>query len=223
MLSSLRGALFLGYRSPVKPEDVPLRGRAKRVLERVVAAAVNAKQEAERFLRSGSTSDADKAPTEALCVVGDRLLGHACNQFYFGSGAFHQSAEEAPGVGANSEKRAFLCDYLEQPDQIGRHGSAQAIHHLIELYVFLAEASPADVCDRVASILTGPAIAENYQFEALGAEVLVSLVRVYLADYREIFEDPARRAQLVAVLETFSSAVWPDALRLLYEPPDLLR
>lgn len=223
VLSSLRGALFLGYRSPVKPEDVALRGRAKRVLARVVAAAVDAKQKAEPILRSGSTSDADKAPMEALYVAGDRLLGHACNQFYFGSGAFRQSAEESPGVAANSEKQAFLQDYGEQLDQIGRHGSAEAIHHLIELYVFLAEASPADVFDHVASILTGPAIAENYQFEALGAEVLVSLVRVYLADYRAVFEDPARRARLVAVLESFSSVGWPDALRLLYELPDLLR
>lgn len=38
MISSLRGALFLGYRSPVKLEDVALRGRAKRVLNRVIAA-----------------------------------------------------------------------------------------------------------------------------------------------------------------------------------------
>jgi hypothetical protein len=223
MVSSLRGALFLGYRSPVKPEDVALRERAKRVLERIMAAAVDAKQKAEPILRSGGASDADKAPMEALYVAGDRLLGHACNQFYFGSGASRQSAEESFGLASDSEKRAFLQDYREQLDQIGRHGSAQAIHYLIELYAFLAEASPDDVFDHVASILTGPAVAENYQFEALGAELLVSLVRVYLADYRAIFEDPVRRAQLVAVLESFSSAGWPDALRLLYELPDLLR
>jgi hypothetical protein len=108
-------------------------------------------------------------------------------------------------------------------DQIGRHGSAQAIHHLIELYLFLVEASPADVFDHIASILNGPAIAENYQFESLGAQLLVSLVRVYLADYRAIFDDPVRRTQLVGVLETFSSAGWPDALKLLYDLPDLLR
>jgi hypothetical protein len=223
MLSSLRGVLFFGYRPPVKPEDVALRGRAKRILERVIAAAADAKQKAEPILRSDGVPDADKAPMEALYVAGDRLLDHACNQFYFGSGAFRQSSEESPGVAAHSEKRAFLEDYRELLDQVGRHGSAQAIHHLIELYVFLAEASPAEVFDHIASILTGPAVAENYQFEALGAEILVSLVRVYLADYRAIFEDPARRAQLVAVLESFSSAGWPDALRLLYELPDLLR
>ncbi len=34
---------------------------------------------------------------------------------------------------------------------------------------------------------------------------MVALVRVYLADYRSIFEDPDRRARLVTVLETFSA------------------
>jgi hypothetical protein len=51
----------------------------------------------------------------------------------------------------------------------------------------------------------------------------VALVRRYLADYRAIFEDQQRRARLVAVLELFSSVGWPDALKLLYELPDLLR
>jgi hypothetical protein len=32
-----------------------------------------------------------------------------------------------------------------------------------------------------------------------------------------------RRQKLVEVLELFSSAGWPDALRLLFELPDLLR
>jgi hypothetical protein len=160
---------------------------------------------------------------ETLYVTGDRLLDHACNQIYFGSGAFRQAADESPGLASRSEKRAFLEDYRGALDKIGRHGSAQAIHHLIEFYGFVAEASPAEVFDHIASIMTGPAVGENYQFESLGADMLVSLIRVYLADYRAIFEDASRRAQLVAVLETFSSVGWPDALKLLFELPDLLR
>ena len=63
--------------------------------------------------------------------------------------------------------------------------------------------------------------------DGAGGELVVGrqggLVRVYLADYRSIFEDPDRRARLVTVLETFSAVGWPDALKLLYELPDLLR
>lgn len=223
VLAHLRGVLFLGYQQPINPQDVAMRGRAKRILERVAAAAADAKQQSESLLRSGDLSDTERAPIEAMYIAGDQLLDHACNQLYFGSGAFRQSAEELSGIASGPEKQAFLDDYRDLLDQIGRHGSARTIHHLIQLYVFLAEASPADVFDRIASVLTVAAIAEDYQFEALGAEALVSLVRIYLADYRAIFEDPPRRAQLVAVLESFSSAGWPDALQLLYELPDLLR
>jgi hypothetical protein len=52
---------------------------------------------------------------------------------------------------------------------------------------------------------------------------LVKLVRRYLADHRDIFEDIDRRAKLIDVLELFSAAGWPEALKLLFELPDLLR
>jgi hypothetical protein len=175
------------------------------------------------MLRSAEASDTDKTHMEALYIAGDRLLHHACNQIYFGSGAFRQSNDGSPCVVEATEKQRFLQDYRGVLDQIGRHGSARTIHHLIDLYVFLVEASPADVFDHITAILTGPGVTENYQFESLGADALVALVRVYLADYRSIFENPDRRTKLVAVLEIFSDVGWPDALKLLYELPDLLR
>jgi hypothetical protein len=52
---------------------------------------------------------------------------------------------------------------------------------------------------------------------------MVELVRLYLADHRQIFDAAARRRTLVAILELFSSAGWPEALKLLFELPDLLR
>ncbi|RUL79929.1 ATP-binding protein [Dyella choica] len=223
MLSSLRGAFFLGYKASDKSEFVAVRERAKCALERILAAAADAKQRAEPILRSSDAPDLEKSSAEALYIAGERLIGHACDELYFGSGAFRESAKEGPGVTSHSEMRSFLVDYRTELDVIGQHGAAQTIHHLIELYAFLVDASPGDVFDRVASILTGPALSENYQSEGLGAQVLVSLIRVYLADHREIFEDPSRRAQLIAVLESFSSEGWPDALKLLYELPDLLR
>jgi hypothetical protein len=223
MLSSLRGVLFLGYRTPGNAEEDAMRIRAQTVLERIVTASVTAKGRAEPILRSVEASDKDKTSMEALYIAGDRLLDHTCNQLYFGSGAFRQSNDGSPGIVGAPEKQCFLQDYRAVLDEIGGHGSARTIHHLIDLYVFLVEASPPDVFDHIAAILTGPGVTENYQFESLGADALVALVRVYLADYRSIFENPDRRAKLVTVLEIFSAVGWPDALKLLYELPDLLR
>ena len=221
--TNLREPLFFGYRPPIQPLQVEMRGRAKRIMERIVAAAVRGKTQSKAVLQGGGLSEADRASTEALYVAGERLLDHACNQFNFGASVLGQGGEASDELDSPSEKRQFLVDYRELLDQLGQHGSAQTIHHLVELYVLLVEASPPEVFDQIAAILTGPALAENYHFEALGADALVSLVKLYLADYRDIFEDPDRRSRLVSVLEEFSKAGWPEALKLLYELPDLLR
>jgi hypothetical protein len=223
MLSSLREVLFFGYRTAGTAEEATMRARAQTVLDQIVTASVAAKARAEPVLRSAEATGADKTSMEALYVAADRLIDHACNQLYFGSGAFRQSGDGSPGIAGAAGKQAFLQDYRGVLDEIGRHGSARTIHHLVDLYVFVVEASPADVFDHIAAILTGPGVTENYQFEALGADALVALVRVYLADYRSIFENSDRRARLVTVLEIFSAVGWPDALKLLYELPDLLR
>ena len=51
----------------------------------------------------------------------------------------------------------------------------------------------------------------------------MKVVRRYIADRRGIFKDPKRRAKLVEILQLFSEVGWTDAIRLLYDLPDLLR
>ena len=63
----------------------------------------------------------------------------------------------------------------------------------------------------------------GYQNEALGVDLLVKLVGVFLADHKEIFEDANRRAALVDCLEIFLEAGWPAARRLLYRLPELIQ
>jgi hypothetical protein len=224
MLSTLRGVFLFGYQADGDPEGIAMRGRAQSVLAAVVTSAVTAMTTAEPVLRDNKQNETDRQAMEALYVAGERLLDQGCNQLYFGSGAFRQSNDEdSPGLIDALGKRRFLTDYRAILGQIGEHGSARTVHHLIELYAFLADAAPDAIFDQIAAILVGPATKDNYQFESLGANALVALVRRYLADYRAVFEDQERRARLVAVLELFSSVGWPDALKLLYELPDLLR
>jgi hypothetical protein len=223
-LAALRGVFFFGYQENGDPEGTIMRGRAQSVLSLVVTNAVAAMTTAGPLLRDKKRTDAERQVAEALYIAAERLLDQSCNQLYFGSGAFRpSSSEDGPGLLDVPAKQQFLSDYRAILDQIGQHGSARTVHHLIDLYAYLADAAPDVIFDLIAAILVGPAVEENYQFESLGADALVALVRRYLADYRPVFEDQNRRARLVAVLELFSSIGWPDALKLLYELPDLLR
>jgi hypothetical protein len=224
MLSSLRGVFVFGYEDGAEPESIAMRDRARGVLSAVVTSTAVAIGTAESFLRDKNGSDAERKLMEALYIAAERLLDQCCNQLYFASGAFRSSNEdEASGLVTVLAKQKFLIDYGSILDQIGRNGAARTVHHLIELYAHLADAAPDAIFDHIATILVGPAVKDSYHFEALGADALVGLVRRYLADYRAVFEDQQRRSRLVAVLELFSSVGWPDALKLLYELPDLLR
>ena len=73
------------------------------------------------------------------------------------------------------------------------------------------------------ALLTGPAAREGYHHESLAAPVIVRMITRYIADHRSIFEDDTRRAALVEILRLFSDVGWSDALKLLYELPELLR
>jgi hypothetical protein len=224
LLGSLRGAFFFRYRDGAGAEEAAMQDRAQTVLGSIVASAVSAINTAEPELQNGGRSEAERKPMQMLYISGERLLHQCCAQLYFGSGAFRRSpgGDDAALLDLRG-KRRFLSDYQSILDQIGQNGSARTLHHLIELYAHLVEAAPEAVFDLVAAILVGPGAEEGYQFEILASGTLVTLIRRYLADHREVFQDQDRRHRLISVLEMFSAAGWPEPLKLLYELPDLLR
>ncbi len=77
--------------------------------------------------------------------------------------------------------------------------------------------------DALHALLFGAGAREGYHHESLASTVIVRMITRYIADHRSIFEDDARRSRLVEVLRLFSDVGWSDALRLLYDLPELLR
>lgn len=227
LLSSIRMGLFETYVHPDDQTAAGIQKRSKELADRVVRTASRVMLDSLPKLQRADAASNTREMAENRYKVAARLLDHVMSQLYFGSGAFRRSdrdgKSEAPGLADGTAKRAFLRDYADTLDAIGQVGTAHTLHHLLELYGHLADAAPEAVFDRLVDLLVGPASREGYHFESLGSDALVRLVRRYLADHREVFEDPGRRARLVEVLELFSGAGWPEALKLLYELPDLLR
>ena len=220
VLSHLRGALFLRFQAGAPNDAALIQRRANETLYEIVAASSAALLDG---LKERSSEQGREAAGE-LARVGDFLLDHACNQIYFGAGAWQNpNKEDPPGLTTNEAMRQFLDESAPTLDLIGQAGGARTIHHLVELYEYLIEAAPEVVFDRVADLLVGPAARGGYHFESLASDVLVKIVRRYLADYRSVFDAKDRRTKLLRVLELFSSAGWPEALKLLYDLPELLR
>lgn len=224
VVSNLRKALLSRYQEDASEVDGRVQDRAHRVLSKVVNAASQAMTRAAAILRDDATFPALRSPNEQLYQSASRLLEHCCNQLYFGSGAFKsEDKRNEAGLTSASSMGRFLAEYELQLDEIAHVGDPSTIHHLVQLYEFLMDAAPELVFDKVACLLVGPAALRGYQYESLATEVIVGIIRGLLADYRDIFEDSQRRRSLVEVLDMFSNAGWPEAMKLLYELPDLMR
>lgn len=223
LLYGLRQVFFFAYRAAPKPNDLEMALRARQLLDRVITAAAAAATEALPHLLGSPDAEA-VARWQPLFVAADRVIDQICNQLYFGSGAYPSDRKNAPpGLPTEEAKRQFIADYAPILDILAVHAQARTVHHLVALYGFLVEGDPPVVFDNVATLLLEAGAQDGYHYERLGSDGLVALIRRYLADYRDIFEDPDRRGRLIAVLELFSGAGWPEALKLLFELPDLLR
>jgi len=222
-LSLLREALFRRYRPGSDTDACALCDRAQESLKLILRSATTISCEAHGAYASSNTTEADKQAIRDRYSAAENLIRHAMNQLYFGSGAYQSDSKDEPGLPNIASMQSFLNDYLDILALLASSHEPGTLHHLVQLYEFLMSANPTVVFEAIYTILLGRGEEEGYHFESLGNAVVVRLVQRYIADHRAIFEDEGRRARLVAILQLFSHAGWPEALRLLYDLPDLLR
>lgn len=220
--SSLRGAFFGRYAADAEQGDRDMCDRAQEGLRVILgpALAISAKQ--HTVLTTATTQEEKKAAAE-LYSAAEHVIHHATMQLYFGAGARAEDKEDGPGLNNPDTKSRFLADYAQILGLLQKSREPATLHYLIELYEYLIPGDPVAVFTAIHAILIGVGAEEGYHYENLGCTAVVKVVKRYIADHRGIFEDPARRAMLVEILQLFSEVGWSDALRLLYELPDLLR
>ena len=221
--SSLRNSLFERYASADDAQALAICDRAQAGLSLVLTSAATISREAYDAM----ASDAPEAERDAAgkrFAAAEQVINHTTSQLYFGSGAFAGNGKNTePGLSGPAAMARFLTDYAGILTLLADSRHPSTLHHLIELYEFLIPGQPATVFDAIHAILLGRGEEERYHHESLGNSAVVRIVQRYIADYRAIFEDEGRRGRLVAILQLFAEAGWPDALKLLYQLPDLLR
>lgn len=220
--SSLRGAFFGRYAAIAEQGDMKMNDRAQEGLTKILRPALEISAKTHAVLGSDAPDEEKRAAGREYSAA-EHVIHHVMNQLYFGAGARAEVKEDGPGLNNASTKARFLADYADILALLRRSREPATQHHLIELYEHLITGDPVAVFTAIHAILTGPGAEEGYQFESLGSAAVVKVVKRYIADHRGIFEDPERRAKLVQILQLFSEVGWTDAIRLLYELPDLLR
>lgn len=210
ILYTLREAVVLGLQADQAGND-DVRRRSQALMHRIVIAA-DAQLAAVDF--SQPIPEEQKTRLRASAELVDK----AAMQLYF-------ATERATG-GSGLDDAAcavFLNEVSPTLELIGRQPNAHTIYQLLQLIEVLAPQDPIKAFDLTAHAIRTGGSKGGYQFEALGAELMVRLVSGFLADNKEIFEDESRRQALVDCLEIFMEAGWTSARKLLYRLPELLQ
>lgn len=218
----LRGAFFGRYTADAVQGDRAMCDRAQYGLKAILVPALAISAKEHSILMSETTHEEKEAAGERYSAA-ERVIHHAMMQLYFGAGARAEDKEDGLGLNNPETKSRFLADYAAILGLLQQSREPATLHHLIELYEYLIPGDPVAVFTAIHAILTGVGAEERYHYENLGSTAVVKVVKRYIADHRAIFEDPKRRAMLVEILQLFSEVGWTDALRLLYDLPDLLR
>jgi hypothetical protein len=216
-LYEVRQAVCRGYDAD-SPELKAARERIQALLAKVVdhsAAAL------ETYYALGAKKQKEK---QAEAKAFAHCLEYACASLFFGSGAFRENnLDHASPVVTDAGKRKFVKDIQPMLSRLGDIAIPHTVYELVQLLDFLLPGEPAVCFDLFAHALTMTGQKHGFQGESLGVDVLVRVVSRSLADHDHIFRDKARRDKLVAILDIFIEAGWPNALRLLYRLPDSLR
>lgn len=201
--------------------------------ERVRARAVEFFEAITQHLASELSSllkDPDRLELEQANQVraAFEILNQAAAQVYFGSGA-HRAGKRDPDDrsddGPDKASRVrFLREMAPTLDGLSTVAHPSVTHRLLEILEPFIEDDPKQIFLLATDTLLQGGPSGGYQFESMGAELVVGIVRRYLADYRNMLDsDPVLRQRLIRALDTFVEVGWPDARQLVHELPEMLR
>lgn len=215
VLQTTRGALVIGLEDDSKPANQEIRRRAIELTSQIVVKVSGG-------LKAHFASEEKTARQTAAARDDAKLLDTACMQIYFAVGASDSKQIENSPISAQNLSLLFeeVTPLLEG---IGEHATPHTVYYLLRLLEFLLPIDPARSFDLLARAIKEGGRETGYQYESMGADLLVRLLGIFLADHKELFEAEDRRSALIDCLEIFMEAGWPAARRLLYRLPELIQ
>lgn len=215
ILGTLRGAFVVGLTGEQEAGDDDVRHRSQAIAHAIVLAA-NAGLEAHFAIAKPDEAQMVRARGQA------QLLDAVVRELYFASGARDGPSDAEPHFAAPALDR-FFTEVEPTLRAVGEYATPHTVYYLLQLLEHLMPVGPAAAFDLTAHALRSGGQRTGYQFESLGADLLVRMVGVFLADHKQLFDDDVRRAALIECLEIFMNAGWPAARRLLYRLPELIQ
>lgn len=210
----LRPAIRQGAIQPLDPFAEKVRQRCARFFAR-------ASEQVGEVWNLAQAAD-DAAAWASLLGTADTLA----REIYFGSGAYRGAQDEAEAqapIPDDGVQRRFLAEFRGVLSALAAVRHPAVAHHLLETLEAFISFGPAEVFTLISAVADG-AMEVGYQFEGMGQELLVRVVRRYIADHRPmLLEREEFRVALMRHLNALAAVGWPSARRLVYDLPGLLR
>lgn len=211
----------LKYDEPGDPERaLRTRQRAAMLFNRIAGKAVPPLRALiAKRLRREEPSVEEQEQFENL----ERLLVVCGSELYFASGAFQEHRYALPSVLTNPEQTELFHSLAPSWDLLVEIGAPGLVHHVVQTLEMFVPIDPAGVFLLIGrSVLAGKLW--RYQFESQAVDLVVRIIRTYIAEHRSIFEkNPECLRMLRELLDLFITAGWPSARVVAYRVDEVFR
>jgi len=221
VVARLRRPVVLGATDPPDAQHEAIRVRAWSVLERVTRRLCEQydRLHAEHQRPGTQWSEEDQRRIQRIL----QLLYNVSAQVYFASGAFQGDREPGMEPLTPAQRVRFFREAGQVFDMLADVGYPSITHYLLQTLEAFVANDPKAVFLRV-----GRAVAAGerggYQFESMGADLIVKIVERYFAEHGRLVQEDAECCEtLLRVIDTFVRAGWPPARRLVYRLEDVFR
>ncbi|QNJ90051.1 hypothetical protein HZU40_17220 [Mycolicibacterium fluoranthenivorans] len=150
------------------------------------------------------------------------IINGVASDLFIVSGAHEADKGREPEISPAQLKRLYeetapLLDLLSEAPIAG------VTHHVIETLSVCIPFNPKDVFQRFAHTVE-LGVQGDYQYDPLGAGLVVKVLKQYLSEHRSIFQtDSEAQEALIRVLDIFVDVGWPEANRLVFGLDDIFR
>ena len=211
----------LKYVEPANPERaLRTRERAAQLFNGIVTKAVPTMRELiAKRLRDEEPTPLERAHFDDL----EHFLIVCGSELYFASGAFQEHRHALPPILTTPEQTELYCAIAPSWDLLAEIGTPQLVHHLVQTLEMFVPIDPVRVFLLIGrSVLAGRLW--SYHFESQAVDLVVRVIRTYIAENRSIFErSPECLRVLRELLDLFITAGWPSARTVAYRVDEVFR
>lgn len=206
-----------------EPGDLDAEAIRHRALEAFTTVARGAMSALQSTFEAAQTAHAEGEPIDpGAPKAAAALVDHACRELYFASGAYDSApGSQQPHI-SDAQRDRFYTEADELIDILCDAPLPPSAHHVMETLECFMGLDPRGVLLRTGRVLQA-ASAWNYQHDSQALGLFVKITQVYLAEHRNLLTDADCRGSLLASLEFFVAAGWPEARRLVYRLDEAFR